>query len=334
VGSAFPKPPKEGTLGIMLEVENLVFDYPGHRAIDAVSLTIERGSITALVGPNGAGKSTLMRLCAGLEQPFSGHVRLDGNDVHANPRAAHRRMGFLPDFFGLYDDLTVAQCLQYRAAAQGVPAAQRKSVALAAAERLEIADRLGQKAGTLSRGLRQRLAIAQAVLHEPSFLMLDEPASGLDPSARIGLSGVLRNLARDGMTILVSSHILAELEDYSTHILMLRQGRVVEHAPLVTMGAVTERRVEIRLDFARPVVELRRRLIAIGNIEVLSCGSDEAVVVSDPDPIARAAMLAAVLAAGLPLASFSPERRSLQDIYLARMKAAAERPPLRLVGPE
>lgn len=318
----------------MLHVENLVFDYPGHRAIDAVSLTIERGSITALVGPNGAGKSTLMRLCAGLEQPFSGHVRLDGNDVHANPRAAHRRMGFLPDFFGLYDDLTVAQCLQYRAAAQGVPAAQRKSVALAAAERLEIADRLGQKAGTLSRGLRQRLAIAQAVLHEPSFLMLDEPASGLDPSARIGLSGVLRNLARDGMTILVSSHILAELEDYSTHILMLRQGRVVEHAPLVTMGAVTERRVEIRLDFARPVVELRRRLIAIGNIEVLSCGSDEAVVVSDPDPIARAAMLAAVLAAGLPLASFSPERRSLQDIYLARMKAAAERPPLRLVGPE
>ncbi|WP_374382177.1 ABC transporter ATP-binding protein [Dongia sp.] len=318
----------------MLEVENLVYDYPGHRALDAVSFTIERGSITALVGPNGAGKSTLMRLCAGLEQPFSGHVRLDGADVHANPRAAHRRMGFLPDFFGLYDDLSVAQCLEYRAAAQGVPAAQRKSVALAAAERLEIADRLGQKAGTLSRGLRQRLAIAQAVLHEPSFLLLDEPASGLDPSARIGLSGVLRNLARDGMTILVSSHILAELEDYSTHILMLRQGRVVEHAPLITMGAVTERRVEIRLDFARPVVELRKRLIAIGNIEVLSCGSDEAVVVSDPDPIARAAMLASVLAAGLPLASFSPERRSLQDIYLARMKAAAERPPLRLVGPE
>ncbi|WP_374312605.1 ABC transporter ATP-binding protein [Dongia sp.] len=318
----------------MLEVENLVFDYPGHRALDDVSVRLERGTITALVGPNGAGKSTLMRLCAALDQPFSGTVRLDGEDVHANPRAAHRRMGFLPDFFGLYDDLTVAQCLQYRAAAQGVPRAQRKTVAETVAERLEIADRLGQKAGTLSRGLRQRLAIAQAVLHEPSFLMLDEPASGLDPSARIGLSGVLRNLARDGMTILVSSHILAELEDYSTHILMLRQGQVVDHAPLTTMGQVTERRVEIRLDFARPITELRRRLIAIGSIEVISCGIDEAIVVSDPDPSARAAMLVSVIEAGLPLASFAPERRSLQDIYLARMKAAAaERPPLRLVKP-
>jgi ABC-2 type transport system ATP-binding protein len=318
----------------MLEVENLVFDYPGHRALDGASLILTAGTITALVGPNGAGKSTLMRLCAGLDQPFSGTVRLDGLDVHANPRAAHRRMGFLPDFFGLYDDLTVLQCLEYRAAAQGVPRAQRRAAAEGVAERLEIANRLGQKAGTLSRGLRQRLAIAQAVLHEPSFLMLDEPASGLDPSARIGLSAVLRNLARDGMTILVSSHILAELEDYSTHILMLRQGRVVDHAPLTTMGAVTERRVEIRLDFARPIAELRRRLIAIGSIEVLSCGIDEAIVVSDPDPAARAALFAAVIEAGLPLASFAPERRSLQDIYLARMKAAAERPSLRLVGPE
>lgn len=317
----------------MLHVENLIFDYPGHRALNDVSLFLERGTITALVGPNGAGKSTLMRLCAALDQPFAGKVYFDGLDVHADPRAAHRRMGFLPDFFGLYDDLTVLQGLTYRAAAQGVPRPQRRSVAERAAERLEIADRLGQKAGTLSRGLRQRLAIAQAVLHEPTFLMLDEPASGLDPSARIGLSTVLRNLARDGMTILVSSHILAELEDYSTHILMLRQGEVVDHAPLTVMGNVTERRVEIRLDFARPVAELRKRLLAVGGIEVLSCGIDDAIVMSDPDPAARADMLAAVIAAGLPLASFAPERRSLQDIYLARMKAAAERPPLRLVGP-
>lgn len=318
----------------MLSVQNLVFDYPGHRALDDVSLTIDQGTITALVGPNGAGKSTLMRVCAALEQPFSGSVRLDGMDVHQNPRGAHRRMGFLPDFFGLYDDLTVAQCLHYRAATQGVPAARRKMVVESIAERLEIADRLPQKAGTLSRGLRQRLAIAQSVLHEPGFLMLDEPAAGLDPSARIGLSGVLRALAREGMTILISSHILAELEDYSTHILMLKEGRVVDHAPLTTMGAVTGRRIEIRLDFAHAVPDLRRRLGAVIGVDLISCGIDEAIVMSDPDPERRAAMLAAVLAAGLPLASFAPERRSLQDIYLARMKAATERPPLRIVGPQ
>lgn len=318
----------------MLSVQNLVFDYPGHRALDDVSITIEAGTITALVGPNGAGKSTLMRICAALEQPFSGSVRLDDRDVHEDPRGAHRRMGFLPDFFGLYDELTVAQCLHYRAASQGVPAARRQAVVTSVAERLEIADRLAQKAGALSRGLRQRLAIAQAVLHEPRFLMLDEPAAGLDPSARIGLSAVLRNLARDGMTILVSSHILAELEDYSTHILMLKQGRVVDHAPLITMGAVTGRRIEIRLDFAHAVPDLRRRLLAIVGPDLVNCGVDEAVVMSDPDPAQRAEMLAAVLGAGLPLASFAPERSSLQDIYLSRMKTAPERPPLRLVGPK
>lgn len=318
----------------MLKVQNLVFDYPNHRALNDVSVTLEKGTITALVGPNGAGKSTLMRICAALEQPFSGSVHLDNMDVHEDPRAAHRRMGFLPDFFGLYDDLTVAQCLQYRAASQGIPASHLQTLVETVAERLEIVDRLKQKAGTLSRGLRQRLAIAQSVLHEPRFLMLDEPAAGLDPSARMGLSAVLRNLARDGMTILVSSHILAELEDYSTHILMLRQGQVVDHAPLMKMGAVTGRRIEIRLDFARAVPELRRRLAAVKGVEIVSCGIDEAIVMSDPDPEERSVMLAAVLAAGLPLASFSPERRSLQDVYLARMKSVAERPPLRLAGPQ
>lgn len=318
----------------MLSVQNLVFDYPGHRAIDGVSLTIEQGTITALVGPNGAGKSTLMRVCTALDQPFSGSVHLDGLDVHADPRGAHRRMGFLPDFYGLYDDLTVAQCLHYRAAAQGVSAARRKDVVEDIAQRLEIAGRLSQKAGTLSRGLRQRLAIAQAVLHGPRFLMLDEPAAGLDPSARIGLSGVLRSLAREGMTILVSSHILAELEDYSTHILMLKQGRVVEHAPLTTMGAVTGRRIEIRLDFVEAIPDLRQRLGAVVGIELVSCGIDEAVVMSGPDPAERAAMLMAVLAAGLPLASFAPERRSLEDIYLARMQAVIEVTPLRITGPQ
>lgn len=318
----------------MLHVDNLIFDYPGHRALNDVSFSLEKGTITALVGPNGAGKSTLMRLCAALDQPFAGTVQLDGLDIHANPRQAHRQMGFLPDFFGLYDEMTVQQGLMYRAASQGVPPGRQRMVAESAAERLEIADRLAQKAGALSRGLRQRLAIAQSILHAPTFLMLDEPASGLDPSARIGLSAVLRNLARDGMTILVSSHILAELEDYSTHILMLRQGRVVDHAPLVVMGTVTERRIEIRLDFAHPVSELRKRLMAIDDFEVLSCGIDDAIVIADPDPSARATMLAKVIAAGLPLASFAPERRSLQDIYLARMKADAERPSLRLVRSE
>ncbi|MBL8709142.1 MAG: ABC transporter ATP-binding protein [Rhodospirillaceae bacterium] len=311
----------------MLSVQNLVFDYPAHRALDDVSFAIEAGTITALVGPNGAGKSTLMRVCAALDQPFSGRVLLAGQDIHERPRHAHRRMGFLPDFYGLYDDLTVAQCLAYRAASQGVAMDRRASLVAEAAARLEIDDRMEQKAGTLSRGLRQRLAIAQAVLHDPSFLMLDEPAAGLDPSARIGLSAVLRKLAAEGMTILVSSHILAELQDYSTHILMLRQGRVVEHAPLNTISTLgADDRVEIRLDFAAPIPGLEARLGGVAGIEIVSCGLDQATVLASADAGARAATLAGLVAAGLPLAAFAPERRNLQDIYLKRMKQSDDAP--------
>jgi ABC-2 type transport system ATP-binding protein len=318
----------------MLRVENLVYDYPGHRALDDVSFEVEAGSITALVGPNGAGKSTLMRICAALERPFAGRVHLAGADVHDDPRAAHRRMGFLPDFYGLYDELTVAQCLDYRAAAQGIARSERAAIVAMAAARLEIADRLGQRAGTLSRGLRQRLAIAQAILHDPQFLMLDEPASGLDPAARIGLSAVLRQLAGEGMTILVSSHILAELQDYSTHILMLKAGRVVEHASLERIAAEGGAARDIRLGFARSIPDLRRRLSAIAEIELLACGPDEALVRMTDDPAIRADVLARLAAEGLGLTSFAPERRSLQDIYLERMRDRRPVKPGLLTGPD
>ncbi len=213
----------------MIVVEDLVFEYPGVRALDGVSFAIDQGGITALVGPNGAGKTTLMQCMAALATPFSGRVVLDGNDVHEHPRESHREMGYLSDFFGLYDDLTIRRCLDYRAMSQGIGAARRRAAIVLAATQVGLSEHLAQKAGELSRGLRQRLAIAQAIVHQPRFLLLDEPASGLDPEARQNLSDLLRALAANGMTILVSSHILAELEDYSTHMLILNQGRILEH---------------------------------------------------------------------------------------------------------
>src|SRR5258708_7971519 len=144
---------------MMIAVSGLVFDYPGRRALDEVTFALEEKTITALVGPNGAGKTTLLRCLAGLDTPFAGQVRVAGLDVLSEPRHSHRRMGFLADSFGLYDDLSVEQCLLYRAAALGLPAADRSKAARLAAERLALGDRYRQKVGTLSRGLRQRLAI-------------------------------------------------------------------------------------------------------------------------------------------------------------------------------
>jgi ABC-2 type transport system ATP-binding protein len=298
-----------------------VFEYPGLRALDGVSFSVPPGSITALVGPNGAGKTTLLKSIAALVTPLSGRIEVAGLDVHEEPRASHRRMGFLADFYGLYDELTVRQCLGYRAAAQGVEAGRRSDLVRRAAERLAIWDRAGQQAGTLSRGLRQRLAIAEAIVHEPSVLLLDEPASGLDPEARAELAEMLRSLAAAGMSILVSSHILAELEDYSTHMLILDRGRVLDHRPIAEAAAPPQRgRILVTL------VSVDERLGAClaGDPQVSEVTIDgtSASFLYGGDALARSGLLRALVAAGVPVAAFEVERVSLQDAYIERMRGA------------
>ncbi len=305
----------------MITVENLVFDYPGLRALDGVSFAIAPGTITALVGPNGAGKTTLLRCIAALDTPNEGRVTVAGLDVHAEPRESHRRMGFLPDFFGLYDELTVARCLDYRAAAQLVPAAERPRLVERAAQRLGLADRMQQKAGTLSRGLRQRLAIAQAIIHEPKVTLLDEPAAGLDPEARHELSAVLRQLRDSGITLVVSSHILAELEDYSTDMLMLSRGRVIEHRPIGGPAAGGVRTV--RLVLAAESDRLAAVLAAVEGIAGLRVDGRTAEFSLPDDPQRHHAVLRLLIAADLPVISFGPERADLQDAYLARVRPLA-----------
>ena len=306
----------------MIEISHLTYDYPGRRALDDVSVTIEPLTITALVGPNGAGKSTLLRLVAALERPYAGHVKVDGLDVHDDPRSAHRRMGVLPDFFGLYDDLTVHQCLLYRAKAQGVAAGAIDAAARRAADRLDLGDRLKDKAGTLSRGLRQRLAIAQAIIHEPKVLMLDEPASGLDPEARIGLAQVLRRLRDDGMTIVVSSHILAELEDYSTHMLIIRDGRIVEFAAIGQTAAQHQGRIRLRIRLATETPKLADALRQSPDIDVVEADLSTALIDMPDDLERRAEVLKQLIAADLAVSEFAPERMALQDAYLSHVQAA------------
>lgn len=213
----------------MISVKNLTFDYPGKRALHHLSFDIEPGTITAVLGPNGAGKSTLFRCLAALETPSSGQIQVNKLDVLEYPREAHAQMGYLPDFYGLYDSLTVSQCLAYQAMVQNIKPNEQASKILRTAQRMQIEDQLSQEAGSLSRGQRQRLAIAQAIIHHPKVLLLDEPASGLDPEARRHLSQLLVLLSQEGITILISSHILAELQDYCSHMLIIREGHLIKH---------------------------------------------------------------------------------------------------------
>jgi ABC-2 type transport system ATP-binding protein len=208
----------------MIEIKNLSFRFGTHRALNELSFTIPEGSITALVGPNGAGKTTLMRCMSALAHPTEGQVLIDGIDSSEDPHACHRLLGFLADNFGLYEELTVEQSLAYFAAAHKMDQQRVEEVL----EQVNLTDKKKEQIKSLSRGMRQRVGIAQAIIHLPKYLILDEPASGLDPEARIQLAELFKQLNKEGITLLVSSHILAELDQYANHLIVLKAGKLVE----------------------------------------------------------------------------------------------------------
>lgn len=301
----------------MIDVAGLIFEYPGQRALDDVAFTIRANSVTALVGPNGAGKTTLMRCVCGLEKPLAGTITVDGIDVIEEPRKSHERLGYLSDFFGLYDALSVRQVLIHAASANG---SQRDLSAAAAttAARLGLEERLDQPVGELSRGLRQRVAIGQAIIHEPKVLILDEPASGLDPEARHDLAELFRTLQKGGMTLLVSSHILAELGAYATDMLVIRGGRIIEQRTL-TDTAPRSRQIVVELADTDPSIgDVLENCADVRNIE--SDGRRVVCELTGGDD-AQAQLLRTLIAADLAVVNFRTIERDLQQSYLDSMKA-------------
>jgi len=306
----------------MMRVDTVSFEYPGLRALDRVSFQVRAGRITALVGPNGAGKSTLLRILAVLQPPLSGRVTMNDVDVFAQPRQAHRHIGFLPDFFGLYDNLSVQQCLTYFALAHHVERDAVPSSVLEAAQLLKLDDRLDQAAGNLSRGLRQRLAIAQAIVHRPRLLLLDEPASGLDPEARHTLAETFLQLRDDGVTLLVSSHILSELEAYCDDMIILRQGRVVEHQHS-GIAAKIALRIQLLPCSEAEQQTYTQQITAMNGVQNLRQDKDGTLLFQyDDDPQSRQQLLRELVLQDVPLLSFSDHRPSLQDAYMATGDAA------------
>jgi ABC-2 type transport system ATP-binding protein len=302
-----------------IAVSGVRFAYDDVPALRDVSFEAAPGSVTALVGPNGAGKTTLMRCIAGLEPPEAGTIMVAGMDVVAAPREARMRMGFLQDFFGLYDRLSVRRCLEHAARSRLVPEAEREGRIAEVAGALGLTSLLDRGTAELSRGQRQRVAIGAAIVHGPEVLILDEPAAGLDPEARAELAALIRSLAARGVTLLVSSHILAELEDYSTDVLMLEAGRVIGHGPVKAAG----RAITLTLaggDAAAVSARLAREE-AVSAITVEEGGIRFSFA---GDDAAQAALLAALVREGVPVLAFAERHASMQDIYLTRLRQARD----------
>ena len=207
----------------MIRVEDLVFDYPGFRALDGVTFAIEPHSITALVGPNGAGKTTTLRCLSGIIPATLGHARIGGVDIAADPVAAKRQLAFIPDEPRLFDHLTVEQHLNFVARLYAVEDWQQRAQPLL--DELEMGDKRKLLPAELSRGMKQKLAIACGLLHAPRAVILDEPLTGLDPYGIRRMKDTMRRLAGEGAAIILSSHLLDLVQEVCTHLLILKDGR-------------------------------------------------------------------------------------------------------------
>ena len=304
----------------IVRTEGLVKRYDNTLAVAGIDLSVEQGEIFGLVGPNGAGKTTTLRILATLLLPSAGTAEIAGMSVTRNPDDVRRVLGFMPDSFGVYDDMKVWEYLDFFARCYGMGAADRRRMIGDLLELVDLGSKRDDYVQTLSRGMQQRLCLAHALVHDPQVLLLDEPASGLDPRARVELRELLRELRTLGKTILISSHILPELEELCTSVAIVDRGQVL------AQGRVSD--IERRLRFG---AVLRVRMMLEG--EALEAARDRfgqdpdvasAVLLEDGtielgfrgDDAASARLLSESVAAGMPIVSFARAASDLEELFL------------------
>jgi ABC-2 type transport system ATP-binding protein len=300
----------------VISAENLTKVYGKRTALDHVSFEVPEGEIFGFVGPNGAGKTTTLRILAALLEPTSGHASIGGVDVAKQPDLVHSRLGYMPDFFGVYDQLTVSEYLDFYAACYRQPKERRTKVVAELLELIGLSERRDQMVDTLSRGLKQRLCLARALVHDPAVLLLDEPASGLDPRARVDMREILKELRRMGKTIIISSHILPELTELCTMI------GIIDHGRMQVTGSVQEvvqhlsagRRLRITVvGDKEAAVGILKPLAAVRNIEIAN-GAIEASYEGDESTAAE--ILQALTAGGIKVSAFSEVDGGLEEAFM------------------
>jgi ABC-2 type transport system ATP-binding protein len=287
------------------------------RAVQGVDLDAPPGQVTALVGPNGAGKTTLLLVLATLLRPDAGDVRVAGFDPMTQAGQVRARMGWSPDVFGLYDNLTAREYLEVMAAAYHVPAVARGDRATFLLQLARLPEKADAPVHSLSRGQKQRLGLARALVHDPAVLLLDEPASGLDPRSRAELRDLLRQLAGEGKTVVVSSHILSDLEEVADRVVFVDAGQTVGQHDIDDLpGSLAVRTYRLRsLDAAGMRSALERS--GWQCTDAGQAGLDVQVTGGEPE---AARLLASLVAAGVPITAFAPLGGALEATYLDLME--------------
>jgi len=300
-----------------IEIRNLRKQYGRVVAVDGLNLTVPVGAICGLIGPNGAGKTTTLKILATLIAPTSGEAYVWGFHVVREAQAVRQVMGYMPDAFGVYNDLKVWEYLDFFAACYGMPEARRRSVTDELLALVDLADKRNEYVDYLSRGMKQRLGLARALINDPKVLLLDEPASGLDPRARVELRELLKELGAMGKTILISSHILAELADMCTHIAVIDRGRLVAAGPVDEFIFGTNLRA-VLVRVLGPAAPALGVLQQFGPARVVGEDGAQAELLAElpADPEAQAEALAALVREGVRVVSFAERASGLEEVFL------------------
>lgn len=299
-----------------IAVQNVTKTYDDLLAVDNISLTLPRGSTMGLIGPNGAGKTTLLRIISTLSVADSGDVLINGLSVRTQTRQVRRQLGFMPAEFGCPRGLTIAEYLEYFASLYGLTADERRQRIRDVCELTELSGREATFVSGLSTGNRQRLLLAKTLLHDPGVLILDEPASGLDPRARNELRSIIRTLAELGKAILISSHILPDIEDVSDSIGIIEAGRMVLQGSLTALqqsAGSEQQRVRLRVESGQEesAVAVLRGLADVVDCRVVD--GELRVVVSGSD---SSCLLEALLRARIRIRLFAENSGNLEEIFM------------------
>lgn len=300
----------------MLEIKNLTKRYGKFTALDNLNMEIKDGEIFGFVGPNGAGKTTTMRIAAGLLKADSGIVNIGGVDARTDPKGLKSKIGYMPDFFGVYDNLKALEYMEFYASIYGISGNKAKKLCLELMDLVRLSDQADSYVDEMSRGMKQRLCLARSLIHNPELLILDEPASGLDPRARFEMKEILKDLHNQGKTILISSHILPELAQMCSNIGIIEKGRMAVSGTveeiLSARGTVSPIIMKFTANQERAVEILKKNplvqniIIRDNSISVLFKGNEAE----------GADLLAELIQSGAMLSYFAREESSLESLFL------------------
>ena len=307
-----------------VEIRNLTKTFGSTRAVDDISFSFGAGEVFGFVGPNGAGKTTTMRILATLDEPTAGDALLDGISVVQEPEKARHRIGFVPDSLPTHSDITVFEYLDFFARAYGLKGARRRETVAEVQEFTNLTGIREKLLKALSKGMKQRVCLARALLHDPPVLILDEPAAGLDPRARVELRELLRALASQGKAILISSHILTELAEICTGAVIIEQGRILRAGRLedIIADAQWTKKVIIR-PLAAPE-SLHRELVQMPHVSLVALAGNEVSFEFAGSEEEVCDLLAELIRRGHRLAEFRQPKTNLEEVFMSITKGGVQ----------